>query len=563
MTETCLICIEPFSKVLRFKIDCFNCDFAACRKCIRYYILNSSNNNVCCMNCKVVWNDKFISTVLLPAFFKNQYKEHTYKNSVQEQLSLLASTQPDVEFIKLKAIIKKEKYKLYEESAKLTPQLIVIEKEMVLKNVIILEEAIQNIINTEYEKELRKPIKERTKKIGIINKYHKSKKLLKSEAYDIMLEEIKDHPLYIERKSFLDKIKELDKILNENDTSKNKVLYNRPCSNESCNGMLKYGNDLCGICDHITCNKCLESYKKVKDLDGESDEKHICTEDNVKTAQLIKKDTKYCPKCNFGITKLSGCDVMFCTQCTVSFNWKTMEILTKNLHNPHYIEYLRRNGTVRERDNMANNCVANPTIDDFDTHRFINIRNFTEVVRIFKPYASIIEKGVNAIQYILHIGDQNTSFANKIRRYEEYNRSVRINFLLSKITREVFDITVSRNCYEIRYLTQKHQIVSTIFEVATELIFNLSNNEMMAINNGILNILEHSPRTNNFGKIANFKAEFFNKYISLATFDEVSIKLEDIIVKINNIAKYCTDEDIELSLLYGKSRNYMLEHYIP
>ena len=53
---------------------------------------------------------------------------------------------------------------------------------------------------------------------------------------------------------------------------------------------------------------------------------HKCNEDDINTAKLLKKDTKYCPKCNFGITKISGCDVMFCTQCNTSFNWKTMEI---------------------------------------------------------------------------------------------------------------------------------------------------------------------------------------------------------------------------------------------
>ena len=555
MTDTCSVCIEPFSKLLRFKIECFNCDFKACRKCIRYYVLESSNNHVCCMNCKVSWNDKFISTVLLPAFFKKQYREHIDKNSIQEQLSLLPNTQLEVEVIKLKQRMLKEHNELLEDCAKLYKELIFIEKEVTIRHLLILENDIKTIINDEYSKELVKPVKDRIKKTVISLKYHKSKKNLKKEATIIMLKEIVSHPLYIKRKVIIDRIKEIKQALHYNKLEKEKVIYNRPCSNEKCNGMLKYGNDLCGICEHITCSKCLDSYNK-------NTTDHECDHDNVKTAELIKKDTKYCPKCNFGITKLSGCDVMFCTKCTTSFNWKTMEILTKNLHNPHYVEYLRRNGTIRERDNLANNCVANPTIGDFDTRRFSNIRNFTETVKIFKPYSLIMTKGVNVIQYILHIGDQRDSLAIKIRKCEKNNRNMRINLLLSEIERNEFDISVSKNSYEIRYLTQKHQIVSTIFDVATELIFNLSNNEMMAINNSILNILDNSPSTNSFYKIADFKEEFFNKYFSCVIFDEVSIKLNDIIIKINDIARYCITEDKELSLLYGKANNYMLEYYI-
>ena len=555
MTDTCSVCIEPFTKLLRFNVECFNCDFAACRKCIRYYILNSSNNNVCCMNCKVAWNDKFISTALLPAFFKKQYREHIDKNSIQEQLALLPNTQPEVELIKLKERLRIEHKSLVEEAAKYKKEVNAIANEITLKHVMNLEYDINVLITNEYNKELLKPVKDRTKKAVITKKYHKSKKVLKEEATVTMLNEIAVHPVRIAQQVVIDRMREIEQVLYFDKQEKVKVLYNRPCSNEKCNGMLKYGNDLCGICEHITCKQCLVSYHKTTGA-------HECNEDNVKTATLIKKDTKYCPKCNFGITKLSGCDVMFCTQCTTSFNWKTMEILTKNLHNPHYIEYLRRNGTTRERTNLVNNCVANPTIGDFDTRRFSNIRNFAETVKIFNPYARIIKKGVTALQYILHIGDQKESMANKLHKCEYDNRQMRIKLLLSDVERDEFDSVVSKNSYEIRYLTQKHQIVSTIFDVATELIFNLSNNEMMALNNSILNILESSTRTNTFTKIADCTEEFFNRYISLAMFAEVTTKLDDIIKKINDIGKYCVQEDKELSALYGKNNNYMLSYYI-
>ena len=98
-SNSCPICIENYSKTKHFKIECFNCNFTACRKCIRYFVINSSNNTVSCMSCKITWNDKFINKALLPAFFKTDYKKHTNKNSIEEQLALLSDTQPEVELI--------------------------------------------------------------------------------------------------------------------------------------------------------------------------------------------------------------------------------------------------------------------------------------------------------------------------------------------------------------------------------------------------------------------------------------------------------------------------------
>jgi hypothetical protein len=200
-------------------------------------------------------------------------------------------------------------------------------------------------IDDKYQEELKKPRNIRMKKPNITKMFYENKHEINKKAterFNKYLENInEDNKKYIEDSIKLNELEkreiELRKIINKK-TTVVKSIYNRPCSNSTCNGMLKTDSNLCSICDHITCSKCLQPYNKnIKD--------HSCNEDDIKTAKLLKKDTKYCPKCNFGITKISGCDVMFCTQCNTSFNWKTMEILTKNLHNPHYLEYLRRAGT--------------------------------------------------------------------------------------------------------------------------------------------------------------------------------------------------------------------------
>jgi hypothetical protein len=514
------------------------------------------------MNCKTNWNDKYISKALLPAFFKTDYKIHSNKNSIEEQLALLPDTQPEVERIieKKKVIEKSNKiYKTIEST-----RVYISDYKRNKLSEFRLEIRNENLkkIDDKYNDELKKPRNERMKKTHIVKMFYEDiykihdKAIIGFDTYIKTMNE--DNKLYIEKTNQLNIMrKELDELYKIIDKEQiiNKSIYNRPCSNSTCNGMLKTDSNLCSICYHITCSKCLQPYNKdIKD--------HTCNEDDIKTAKLLKQDTRYCPKCNFGITKISGCDVMFCTQCNTSFNWKTMEILTKNLHNPHYLEYLRKAGTTRERNNVVNNCTANPTITDYDTRRFSNIRNFCETVEVFKPFRFIMHKGIVAIQYILHIGENATTIRNKINNYENLNRKTRINLLLNKITRDTFDEIVSKNGYEIRILTQKEQIVLTVRDISTELIFNLSNNELMAINNSIFNILDSSRFTNTISKISNKTEEFFKPYITVENFKKVMDQLDNIITEIRKISQYCIEEDKDLSKLYGRSVNSMLNLYL-
>ena len=86
-----------------------------------------------------------------------------------------------------------------------------------------------------------------------------------------------------------------------------------------------------------TCSKCLEIKGDTQDAD------HTCDENNVKSAEIIKKDTKACPKCGTRIFKIYGCNQMWCTGCNTAFNWATGAIYASNaqFHNPHYVYFLK------------------------------------------------------------------------------------------------------------------------------------------------------------------------------------------------------------------------------
>tara|TARA_Y100001970_G_scaffold34226_1_gene42465 strand:+ start:2577 stop:3800 length:1224 start_codon:yes stop_codon:yes gene_type:complete len=116
-----------------------------------------------------------------------------------------------------------------------------------------------------------------------------------------------------------------------------KQHFHRACPADGCKGFLSTAWK-CGLCKIWACPKCFEvvGYNKT--------DEHTCSEENLKTAEMLRKETKNCPGCAATIYKISGCDQMFCTQCKIAFSWKTGEIEKGVIHNPHFYQYQREAG---------------------------------------------------------------------------------------------------------------------------------------------------------------------------------------------------------------------------
>lgn len=129
---------------------------------------------------------------------------------------------------------------------------------------------------------------------------------------------------------------------------KSEIKFMMPCPVDDCRGLLSTAYK-CEICKTYACSKCLIPTGHIRD-----DPNHVCNEDDVKSAQLIKDSTKPCPGCGERIFKTSGCDQMWCTKCHTTFSWKTGALITNAIiHNPHYYEWQRKNGT-------NGNAIRNP-----------------------------------------------------------------------------------------------------------------------------------------------------------------------------------------------------------
>jgi len=143
--------------------------------------------------------------------------------------------------------------------------------------------------------------------------------------------------------------KETFKVNKQKEEKVEKKEVVRPCPQENCRGFLK--NWKCGWCETNVCKKCLIIKKN----------EHECKKEDIETAELLKgKDTKNCPSCGTYISKVTGCDQMWCPSCRCAFSWNTLKIETGIIHNPHFYEWKRNNGGLeRNAGDDYNFCGQN------------------------------------------------------------------------------------------------------------------------------------------------------------------------------------------------------------
>ncbi len=267
------------------------------------------------------------------------------------------------------------------------------------------------------------------------------------------------------------------KYNNTGDNTKKKFIM--PCSSETCRGFLSTQYK-CGICELYTCSKCFINI-------GDKTENHICNENDILSAELIRSKTKPCPTCGERIEKSDGCDQMWCTQCKTAFSWRTLEIDRGKIHNPLYLEYAQRNNTAM-RDPQDIPCGGIPR----------------HVMGLINKHLSKSNKGILLYQYARNIidiaCDVRENIQSKIRRLEN-NEPLRIKFIRDQITEDNFCKSLGRRDHERQYLIESmngFELITTIgIERLREIERELKNMDIkppiteMDYNNSSTRIYEH------------------------------------------------------------------------
>lgn len=282
---TCPICCETYSKTVRKEVTCLYCAYSACIKCQQQYMLTVRDPQ--CMNCHVEWNREFIDHAFSKAFRTKTLKAHRERILLDLERAMLPDTMPYVEWE-----IQRERDKVLIQQYR--------------TEIIRLRQEVDRL---EFQQHLIQP----------------------PDAY-------------------FGRGEAGEQGGDGAGTSQGRPAAPQPklkivhaCPATECRGFLD-SKWSCGLCKTRVCGTCREVLPEKSDAN--KDLQHVCKPEQVATAKLLDKDTKSCPNCNVLIHRVFGCNQMWCTSCHTAFDWKTGRIETKHIHNPHYMEWLRRTGNV-------------------------------------------------------------------------------------------------------------------------------------------------------------------------------------------------------------------------
>jgi hypothetical protein len=239
---------------------------------------------------------------------------------------------------------------------------------------------------------------------------------------------------------------------------KREVAFTKPCPKDGCRGFINNRWN-CGVCASKICSECHEI---------KADE-HKCDENVVQSVKLIKAETKSCPKCYTPISKIVGCDQMWCTICKTAFSWTTGKAINGPIHNPHYFEYLRTIG--REDEEIMNRFGQNCNQEGINGI----FRRLNAVYRRNLPMdrQSNFTVLFNYIQHLFHLENVEIPRYNNNEDDEIQNVDLRIQYLENIIDRDTLKIKIQRRKKKVLFSQNILEIVQMYYDVSLDLIREL------------------------------------------------------------------------------------------
>jgi hypothetical protein len=222
------------------------------------------------------------------------------------------------------------------------------------------------------------------------------------------------------------------------------------CPLEACQGFVGT-NWKCGLCEAEFCKECGD-HNVVQ-----NGKEHICNPDVLATHQALRKEAKPCPKCAAMISKIDGCDQMWCTQCQTAFSWRTGEIETSHVHNPHYFQWMRQNGGA---------IVARPIGD------CLNLTP-AELMEQVLHYARMrihqyIPEWVRCIRHYTYVQRQRQRLLQN-KQNDEWRRQLRVKRLVNEIDDKQWKDRLQRG----EKAAQKEYAVLQVLELFTQAALDL------------------------------------------------------------------------------------------
>jgi hypothetical protein len=302
------------------------------------------------------------------------------------------------------------------------------------------------------------------------------------------------------------KVKEQEIILAHSEFLKEKKtgrkVFIMKCQSD-CKGFLS-SSYKCDLCNKHTCSKCFE----VVNSECAEGEDHVCKPENVETVSLMKKETRACPGCSVRIYKIDGCNQMWCVECNTAFDWVSGKIVNGTIHNPHYYDYLKKNGGVPRAPGDVL-CGGLP-----------NIRSMYEKISVLRAtgimdgdISEIMLRNVGNIhQFVNHIHHLYTDLAQN-NSYQTSLKNIRIKYILSRISEDEFSTSIFKEHKKDSKNQKKMQLLQMVDNVGTDLLQNYNAFlDKKVKRNQTQHIEQMIDMLNSFTKIVLYFNELSYKY---------------------------------------------------
>lgn len=309
----CSICIESFNKSTRKPVACPYCAAAICRTCIQTCLLQETVAGCQQPECRKGWSDEFLSSALTKVWLDGPYRKHREKVLLDAEKARLPESQAEAAvYINAKALVESIEPRIKTLIEQMEAQPLAQQRAEAKTTVhnYSLSRQERDAAHKKYT-ELSEAVKAESRP------FRKQMKDLQSEAFKIAKRHVVNHGRTA-----------TETVATAPET---KWTFVGKCPKD-CMGYV--GMDYtCGLCKIVVCKECMEPKAA----------EHTCNTDNVLNVKALRKEAKPCPKCASMISKIDGCDQMWCTQCHTAFSWRTgaEEML---VHNPHFYEWMRRTG---------------------------------------------------------------------------------------------------------------------------------------------------------------------------------------------------------------------------
>ena len=471
--------------------------------------------NICCENYNKSLNTKVTCPITACSYEACKTCVRTYLlNTTNDPHCMSCKNQWDTKFLveNLNRNYMEDKYKKHR-------------KELLVDRQISRTPELMNLVD------VTKQIEDKTQELNQLVEQH--------IAIKKQLEEIK--------RKLHEKRSEIYRIQNGNDSSVERKKFIMPCPADNCKGYLS-SQYKCEVCKLHTCHHCFDviGYSK--------DDPHTCHPDNLKSAELIKKETKPCPKCGVRIFKISGCDQMWCTECKVAFSWNTGKIVVnQNIHNPHYYNYLRENGLTpgaaprNPGDQVCGGLIAYYTFNGFT--RFLSrfsskdwfnllikdstIKKFVDANAI-TSFSQIIRFISSLHRFVNHISNVDViNFRNKVRNLGDFDK-ITVDYILNRKTK----IELANQIFKNDNNRKKFAELLNVYE-----LLNVVGIEQL---NGLYDY--YTTNTRKFDK--NVDDEFIN----------LVRQIVQLIDNYNTLISYCNKQLIVISHTYNQSVGLIGDH---